>query len=241
MLLSGDRADQTGQLATILDAYQDFYDFDVSTLRLVEPLRGLASARLRQITNRNAAERALERVVDVVNRDPNADIPDKVRATIDLADMYNITGDRRAADTYLQAWSLMKDDPRHQELSADIFGSPTRLHPEATTVLYLDRMPDAKLKEPDVTLFIEVEFTVRANGRVQNIKLLDKNVPNEQVRLIRARLSDARYRPRMMDGVLVDTDSLVMTQTYEVRPPTSNSPGVRLRTGDSRLSENKLP
>ena len=41
MLLSGDRADQTGQLATILDAYQDFYDFDVSTLRLVEPLRSL--------------------------------------------------------------------------------------------------------------------------------------------------------------------------------------------------------
>lgn len=41
MLLSGERQDQTGQLATILDAYNDFYEFDVSTLALVEPLRTL--------------------------------------------------------------------------------------------------------------------------------------------------------------------------------------------------------
>ena len=41
MLLNGDRAEQTGQLATILDAYNDFYDFDVRTLKLIEPLRTL--------------------------------------------------------------------------------------------------------------------------------------------------------------------------------------------------------
>ena len=41
MLLSGERYDQTGQLATILDAYNDFYPFDVSTLNFIEPLRTL--------------------------------------------------------------------------------------------------------------------------------------------------------------------------------------------------------
>ena len=41
MLLSGQRYDQTGQLATILDAYNDFYHFDVSTLNFIEPLRTL--------------------------------------------------------------------------------------------------------------------------------------------------------------------------------------------------------
>ena len=41
MLLNGGRAEQTGQLATILDAYNDFYDFDVRTLKLIEPLRTL--------------------------------------------------------------------------------------------------------------------------------------------------------------------------------------------------------
>ncbi len=41
MLLSGERQEQTLQLATILDAYQEFYDFDVSSLNLIEPLRCL--------------------------------------------------------------------------------------------------------------------------------------------------------------------------------------------------------
>ncbi len=41
MLLSGERHAQEAQLGTILDAYTEFYDFDVSTLRLIEPLRTL--------------------------------------------------------------------------------------------------------------------------------------------------------------------------------------------------------
>ena len=41
MLLSGERHDQTAQLATILDAYNDFYPFAVTTLNLIEPLRTL--------------------------------------------------------------------------------------------------------------------------------------------------------------------------------------------------------
>ena len=41
MLLSGDRADQTAQLATILDAYNQFFEFNTETLRLIEPLRTL--------------------------------------------------------------------------------------------------------------------------------------------------------------------------------------------------------
>ena len=41
MLLSGERADQTYQLSVILDAYQEFYEFDVSSLRLIESLRTL--------------------------------------------------------------------------------------------------------------------------------------------------------------------------------------------------------
>ena len=41
MLLSGERVDQTAQLCTILDAYNDFYDFDTRTLAAIEALRSL--------------------------------------------------------------------------------------------------------------------------------------------------------------------------------------------------------
>jgi len=41
MLLSGDRASMTRQLAAVLNGYEDFMDFDWRELRLVEPLRTL--------------------------------------------------------------------------------------------------------------------------------------------------------------------------------------------------------
>ena len=41
MLLSGERAEQTLQLNIILDAYTTFYDFDPSTLKIIEALRTL--------------------------------------------------------------------------------------------------------------------------------------------------------------------------------------------------------
>jgi Ser/Thr protein kinase RdoA (MazF antagonist) len=41
MLLSGERPERTYQLSVILDAYNEFHDFDPATLSLIEPLRTL--------------------------------------------------------------------------------------------------------------------------------------------------------------------------------------------------------
>lgn len=41
MLLNGERADKLTQLDILLEGYQEFYDFDHSELKLIEPLRGL--------------------------------------------------------------------------------------------------------------------------------------------------------------------------------------------------------
>jgi len=41
MLLNGERADKLMQLDILLEAYQEFSDFDSNQLKLIEPLRGL--------------------------------------------------------------------------------------------------------------------------------------------------------------------------------------------------------
>lgn len=41
MLLNGDKAEQRMQLETIIEAYEEFSEFDVSELALIEPLRGM--------------------------------------------------------------------------------------------------------------------------------------------------------------------------------------------------------
>jgi tetratricopeptide (TPR) repeat protein len=206
----------------------------VNDIRLVELLRGLARTRLLQVTNRSASEVALERALSIVESNPGADIPDRVRAMIYLADMYTITGDARAGVVYLEAWESMEKDPAYDELQAEIFGTPTRLHPEVTGLLYLERKPDAVTTQ-DIELFIDVSYSVKANGRVGDFKLVDKNVPNEQVRLIRNRLGASRFRPRILDGKLVSTDNLMIHQTFQLmedRPVVSE---VSVNRSDSQL------
>ncbi len=186
--------------------------------RLVEPLRGLARARLLQSTNRRLGEVALERALEIVESNPDSDLPDRVTAMIHLADMYTITGDRRAADLYLKAWKMMEDEPGYEELSARLFGSPTRLYPDITGILYLTRRPDAAM-EGDVELYIDAEYTVAENGKVKNIRFIDKNVPNSQAKMLRSTLAGTRFRPRIIDGELVATENLILHQTFQVLAP----------------------
>ena len=218
-------------------------NYGVNDLRLVEPLRGLANARLLQITNRSASEAALERALSIVDSNPDTDLPDRVKAMIRLADMYTITGDRRAPAIYLQAWEMMQEDTVYRQLSAEIFGTPTRLHPEVSGVLYLARKPDAAMKE-DVELYIDVAYSVRANGRVTNIHLLDKNVPNAQVRYMRTRLAETRFRPRILNGELVATDNLMIHQTFEVIDSGPVESNVTIERYDKRsllIPDNEIP
>jgi tetratricopeptide (TPR) repeat protein len=187
----------------------------VNDIRLVELLRGIARTRLLQFTNRSASEAALERALSIVESNPDADVTDRVKAMIYLADMYTITGDGRAREVYLKAWASMDKDSAYDELQAEIFGTPTRLYPEMTGILYLKRKPDAVTTQ-DIELFIDVSYSVKATGRVGDIQLVDKNVPNEQFRYMRSQLAETRFRPRILDGELVSTENLMIHQTFRV-------------------------
>jgi hypothetical protein len=216
------------------------HSYGVTDLRLVEPLRGLARARLLQITNRRASEAALERVLSIVESNPETDLPDRIAAMVGLGDIYTITGDTRASEVYLQTWQLMQENEQQKQLSTEIFGSPTRLYPEGSRVLYLDRRPDAAAEE-DVELYVDVEYSISGSGRVKNIQLLDKNVPNAQVRNLRSRLSATRFRPRIIDGELVATESLMVHQTYQVIGSNPSEKNVSIKQDDELLPDDKRP
>ena len=198
-------------------------NFGENDLRLVQPLRGLASARMLQITNRRDAEAALERSFNIIQSNPDSDTTDRAQALIDLGDLYIITSDIRAADIYLQAWDMLQESADTLEVANAFFGAPVRLFPRATAVLYLERQPDAA--EEGDPLFVNLEFTVNSDGKVSRVQVLEKNVPNEQVRLVRQRIRAARYRPRIVDAEIVDTQGLMLHQPFKVlnQKPTSSA------------------
>jgi len=189
-------------------------NFGENDLRLVQPLRGLANARMLQITNRKYAEAALERSLEIVQSNPNSDATDRARALIDLGDLYVITRDSRASQVYLEAWDILQENEETQELANNLFGAPVRLFPRETPVLPLERRPHAASKGDP--LFVSLEYTVNADGGVSKVSVLEKNVPNEQVRLLRHRVKGTKFRPRIVDAEIISTDGLVMYQRYQV-------------------------
>ena len=189
-------------------------------LRLMRPLRGLASARIRQNTGRRYAEPALLRALDIVSINPDAAPTDQAQALIDLGDLYIIRSDQRAGETYVRAWQLLQEMPEAQTMARSAFDTPVRLLPKEQPTLLLDRMPDAA--QPGDELYVSLRYDITADGRVEQVKVLDRNVPNEQVRLLRTRVKGTRYRPRIEDGQLVRTDDVDMRQLFRV----PNSPQV---------------
>ena len=214
----------------IIKIIEDNYGED--DLRLLGPLRGMANARLLQKHNRTASEKALERALAIVENNPDTDVPDRIRAMLDLGDMYTITGDGRATQIYVDTYQMMMDSEAFAEVAADAFGSPTRLYPEASGIKYLNRAPDAALAGAE-DLYIELTYTVDENGRVSDVEVVDRNVPNEQVRLMRAHLLKTRFRPRILDGQPVSTNNLMLHQRYTVLPPSSSGTSINIKAGPS--------
>lgn len=189
-------------------------NFGENDLRLVQPLRGLANARMLQITNRKYAEEALVRSLSIVEANPDSDLTDRAQALVDLGDLYTITSDQRASAIYLRAWDLLQASAESQSLANAFFETPLRLFPRETPILYLNRRPDAT--ERGEPLFVELGYNVNTMGKVTGVKVLEKNVPNEQVRLLRHNLKSARYRPRILDAEIQDTEGLSLYQSYEI-------------------------
>ncbi len=187
-------------------------------LRLVEPLRGLAEARILEISARHRAEEAMERAADIVGENEGTDLPDHVRALVHLADTYVITGDNRAEETYLKAWNMLAGEPGYNGLRNELFGTPKRLHPETPGVIVIDHYPQG-IEQEKADLYVNAKYTVRANGRVSDVEIIDGNVPNEEKRSVRYHLAEARFRPRIVNGEFQATEGLMLHQPFMVKKP----------------------
>ena len=192
-------------------------NYGVSDPRLIEPLEGIARTRYIQRVNKKSEE-AAERVLRIIENNPATDTQDRVNAIIRLGDLYTLTSDSRAPELYLRAWKLIQESEEYKEQRINIFARPLRLWPRAQRMIYLDKRPTTA-NDSDKELFIEVEYAVKPNGRVSNIRLLTKNVPNNEVRRLRTHLYETRFRPKIIQGKIVETSKLVFRQRFLVANP----------------------
>jgi TonB family protein len=166
-------------------------------------------------------ERALERAIEIVDRQPKP-------SPVQVADVHTQMGDwyqtrlqhDRALPQYLLAWVAAEQAPTldGKTLRELLFGKPVLLHyTRATEWNRYARRPAAEV----VAHTVEIDLTVSAEGRVSGRKLVSNEGDAHMAEEALKAADTARYRPRFVDGKPVETPDVRLTQTYyePIEPP----------------------
>lgn len=155
-----------------------------------------------------SATRTLQRVVDILNKDPASDFTDKINALVALGDMLMVSGSSKAFKIYRQVWQQVLSSPNPAKLQSELFGSPIRIQPKSIFPLPIADRPS------DLKYAIDARHSVNARGQITNIQIVQTGIPAYIIRKLKRRLYLFRYRPRMENGEFVATDNLTLTQEY---------------------------
>jgi tetratricopeptide (TPR) repeat protein len=181
-------------------------------IRLIEPLRGLARTLRLQMQFESEpwrgralddqAQRMLERAARIARASSSIDSKLKVDTLLELGDSYQIAGAARdAARIYREVWNAggraMLSEPE-----------PVFYHAAVGTALRRAPLVRDKLKH----YWIDFEFTVTRDGRVEDVEVRDASAPKHLQSDIAENIRRTPFRPRFADGEPVDTNGVSIRQ-----------------------------
>jgi tetratricopeptide (TPR) repeat protein len=172
-------------------------------------------------------ERALERAVEIIDRQPKPEAWQVADVRTQMGDWYQTRLQTdRALPHYKLAWAAAGLAPpvEGKPLRELLFGKPLLLHfPRPSDWdRYAKRPP-----EEVVARTVEIELTVGADGRVKARKLISNEGGEEMAEETLEAADTARYRPRFVDDNPVETTGVRLTQTYFQpieKPASTDSP-----------------
>jgi len=212
---------------------------------LIEPLETKARIHSWRGGDRRLQEQALEQILAIIQNQTDTTPAELSEAWLALADGYILTENKKALTAYRKAWVA-----KNPESSADPAGGPvanletleaqtlrdlkgTVLAPSEPVLLwptryqpiYFDPRSDKDDATPNPSYAVDLRFTISTEGRPKRIKVINKNVPNREVRWTRDMVRSSRYRPALRNGI---AEEVVFTarQVFIPRP----SKNTRTRT-----------
>ena len=189
-------------------------NYGENDLQLLSPLRRLAKVRILEWSRKEEAEAPLLRILSLIDSNRNADDISRARSLLDLADFYYLTKAKKADETYLEAWSVVQENEKNNQLASSLFSKPTELSANNPPILYLRKQPDNTIVGEE--LFVSLTYNVLRTGAVKITGASKYNVTIAQVRNVRNMLRYSRFRPRIVDGKIVATEGLQFRQVFKV-------------------------
>ncbi len=168
------------------------------------------------IRPRPRGEEALLEALRVLNDNTDArNAALKAATLIDLGDYY-VVGDQfdKALPRYQEAWRQLTESGSSTAALSD----PVRLLFRAPADSW-GRRPEASDVTPATEHHVELEYTVTADGRAENVRATKSDVIGATERSVIAVQRKARFRPRFVEGKPVSAAGVHVRQLVYARDP----------------------
>ena len=190
------------------------------------------------INNFPKGQKTLSQVTSLILDDPTSTVSEKASALIDMGDWFLLFYKAdRALPLYLEALALL--DEAGLETEAARLATPELLHFPAPPP---PSLPPVDKRESPQTGHVTVSYTITPNGDVHDLATVETEPKDLMEFRVRRSMRDARFRPPMLEGKLIASDTQSFTYEFQYYPkPVSNEPleAAPSKTGrDRRASGN---
>ncbi|HKU13102.1 MAG TPA: tetratricopeptide repeat protein [Steroidobacteraceae bacterium] len=162
-------------------------------------------------------ERALQRALRILQEDPGASMQTLIETLIQMGDWQQIKkAPREALPYYQRAWKLMHEAASLPSSAARALDVPVRVYyPTPQIVTDVPAVSAAELRSQ----YVQVEFTVAADGSVHDARIVGHDTSELYAREIFDAVRAARFRPKFVDGQAVAATGIAYREVFWTGKP----------------------
>lgn len=193
---------------------------------IVAPLRGIARTYMRMMSYpdiwlmplwmrghvKREGEDALKRALQILDGDPSATTPQtRIETLIQMGDWYQIKKSPGEALPYYQrAWQLIRTTPGLSRSVSTALDVPERVYYPTPGIV-------ARVAEQGKEArshYVQVEFTVAADGSVADARIVGHDTRDRYARDILDAVRDSLFRPKFLDGHAVAAPGITYREVF---------------------------
>ena len=163
-------------------------------------------------------EDALQRALRILESDPGTAAQTRIETLIQMGDWYQIKKSPREALTYYErAWQLIRTTPNLRDSAAAALNVPVRVY--YPTPQIVANVPTQVAAVDTQSHYVQVEFSVAADGSVRDARIVDHDTRDRYARDILKAVRDSRFRPKFVDGQAVAATGITYREVFWTGKP----------------------
>ena len=169
-------------------------------------------------TMHQEGEDALKRALRILQSDPDSPPQTLIETLLQMGDLYQIKeAPREALPYYERAWQLIRTTPKLPESAATALNVPVRVY--YPTPQIVANVPKQVAPADTESHYVQMEFTVAADGSVRDARILDQDTRDRYAREILKAVGESRFRPKFVDGKAVAASGVTYREVFWTGKP----------------------